>query len=58
MFEMKTLEKQTLDLRRENAKLRTALDKANSDVEYVAMMAGIELETDEETEDTDNEDKV
>lgn len=58
MFEMKTLEKQTLDLRRENAKLRTALDKANSDVEYVAMMTGVELENDEETEDTDNEDEV
>ena len=55
MFGMKTIKEQTLDLRRENAKLKTNLDKTNADIEYIAMMTDIELDTDnDETEDDEN----
>ena len=55
MFAMKTIKEQTLDLRRENAKLRTELDKTSADVEYIAMMTDVELDTDnDETEEDDN----
>ena len=58
MFEMKSIQQQALDLRRENAKLKTALDKTNADMEYIAMMADIELENNEETEEVSHEDEV
>lgn len=55
MFGMKTIKEQTLDLRRENAKLKTNLDKTNADIEYIAMMTDVELDTDnDETEDGEN----
>lgn len=54
MFGMKTLEEQALDLRRENVKLRIELDKTTADVEYIAMMTDVELET-EETEAMEDE---
>ena len=57
MFGMKTLEEQALDLRRENAKLKTVLDKTNADIDYIAMMSDIELDSGEtdETEAENNE---
>ena len=56
MFEMKTLNEQALDLRRENIRLRTELEKTNADVDYIAMMTDIELDTDnDETEEDENE---
>ena len=55
MFGMKTLEEQALDLRRENVKRRIELDKTTADVEYIAMMTDVELDTDnDETEEDEN----
>lgn len=55
MFGMKTIKQQALDLRRENAKLKTNLDKTNADIEYIAMMTDVELDTDnDETEEDEN----
>ena len=54
MFGLKTIKEQALDLRRENVRLRSALDKTEADVEYIAMMTDVELET-EETEAMDDE---
>lgn len=54
MFEMKSIQQQALDLRRENVKLRIELDKTTADVEYIAMMTDVELET-EETEAMEDE---
>ena len=58
MFDMKSIQQQALDLRRENAKLKTALDKTNADMEYISMMANIELDNNEETEEVSHEDEV
>lgn len=58
MFGMKTIKEQTLDLRRENAKLKTNLDKTNADMEYIAMMTDIELENNEETEEISHENEI
>lgn len=55
MFGMKTIKEQALDLRCENAKLKTVLDKTNADIDYIAMMCDVELDTDGEQEDTDYE---
>lgn len=54
MFKMKTIKEQLHEARCENVRLRTAFDKTASDVEYIAMMSDVELET-EETEDNENE---
>ena len=55
MFGMKTIQQQALDLRRENVKLRIELDKTTADVEYIAMMTDVELDTDnDETEEDEN----
>lgn len=54
MFEMKPIKEQALDMRRENIKLRAALDKTNADMEYLAMMTDVELDT-SETEAEENE---
>ena len=54
MFEMKSIQQQALDLRRENVKLRIELDKTTADVEYIAMMTDVELQT-EETEAMEDE---
>ena len=58
MFDMKSIQQQALDLRRENAKLKTVLDKTNADMEYISMMANIELDNNEETEEVSHEDEV
>ena len=57
MFGIKTLNEQTLDLRRENVRLRSALEKNTADIDYIAMMSDIELDSGEtdETEDENNE---
>lgn len=57
MFKMKTVREQALDLRRENIRLRTELEKTNADVDYIAMMSDIELDNSEndETEEYDDE---
>jgi hypothetical protein len=55
MFAMKTIEEQVLDLSCENVKLKSALDKTEADVEYIAMMTDVELDSDETEEDENNE---
>ena len=58
MFAMKTIEEQVLDLSCENVKLKSALDKTEADVEYIAMMTDVELDTDnDETEEDDNDEQ-
>lgn len=54
MFKMKTVKEQLHEVRRENIRLQTALDKTNADVEYIAMMSDIELDAGE-TEETEAE---
>ena len=56
MFEMKSIQQQALDLRRENVKLRIELDKTTADIDYIAMMCDVELDIDNnETEEPDYE---
>ena len=58
MFKMKTVREQALDLRRENIRLRTVLDKTGADVEYIAMMTDVELDTgSDETEEDENDEQ-
>ena len=58
MFGMKTIKEQALDLRRENIRLRTVLDKTGADVEYIAMMTDVELDTgSDETEENENDEQ-
>ena len=58
MFAMKTIKEQTLDLRRENVRLKAELEKTTADVEYIAMMTDVELDTDnDETEEDDNDEQ-
>ena len=58
MFGMKTIKEQALDLRRENVKLRIELDKTTADVEYIAMMTDVELDTgSDETEENENDEQ-
>lgn len=45
MFATKTVKEQLHEARCENVKLKAALDKTGADVEYLAMMTDIELET-------------
>ena len=54
MFGIKTLNEQTLDLRRENVRLRSALEKNTADIDYIAMMSDIELDSGE-TDETEAE---
>lgn len=57
MFAFKPIKEQALDLRRENVRLRSALKKNTADIDYIAMMSDIELDSGEtdETEDENNE---
>ena len=58
MFAMKTVREQALDLRRENVRLITELEKTNADVEYIAMMTDVELDTgSDETEEDENDEQ-
>lgn len=54
MFKMKTVREQALDLRHENVRLKEALEKTEADVEYIAMMSDIELDSGE-TDETEAE---
>ena len=55
MFAMKTVREQALDLRRENVRLKTELEKTNADVAYIAMMTDVALDTDnDETEEDEH----
>lgn len=54
MFGMKTIKEQLHEARCENVRLRTAFDKTAADVEYIAMMSDVELDT-EETEAMEDE---
>lgn len=56
MFGFKSTREQLLEERRKNAQLQAALDKTNSDVEYIAMMTDVELEEDEVEETEVEED--
>ncbi len=58
MFGFKPVKEQRPELRRENTKLRAALEQANADVAYFAMMADIELENNEETEEGSHENEI
>ena len=58
MFAIKTIEQQALDLRRENVKLKMELEKTTADVEYIAMMTDVELDTgSDETEEEENDEQ-
>ena len=60
MFKMKTVKEQLHEVRRENIRLRTALDKTGADVDDIAMMSDIELDNSEndETEEYDDEQQI
>lgn len=52
MFLYKATRELLIQERGKNAQLRAVLEKTNADVEYIAMMADVELE--EEPEDEEN----
>ena len=54
MFKYKGVNEQLLEERKKNASLQAKLNKANADIEYLAMMSDIELE-DEEVNINENE---
>lgn len=59
MFAMKTLQEQVLDLSCENVRLKSELEKNAADVEYIAMMTDVELDTDnDETEEISYENEI
>ena len=47
MFKYKGVNEQLLEERKKNASLQAKLNKANADIEYLAMMTDIELEDEE-----------
>lgn len=49
MFKYVPLAKQILDEHRENARLKAENQKHAADIDYIAMMCGVELETEEAT---------
>jgi hypothetical protein len=53
MFRYKSIREQLFDEKRKNEKLQAQVEKANADLEYIAMMADIDIEEDE-TEVTDD----
>ena len=56
---MKTLQEQVLDLSCENVRLKSELEKNAADVEYIAMMTDVELDTDnDETEEISYENEI
>lgn len=48
MFAYKSIREQLLDERKKNAELQAALTKANADIEYIAMMTDVDIETDDQ----------
>ena len=60
MFRYIPLKEQVMEERRQNAALKALSDKNTSDIDYIAMMCDVELDdveldTDDEQEDTDYE---
>lgn len=55
MFRYIPLKEQVMEERRKNAVLQAQADKNASDIDYIAMMCDVELDTDGEQEDTDYE---
>lgn len=51
MFEYKSLKQQLIDERNKNIVLKAQADKNASDIDYIAMMSDIELDTGETEED-------
>lgn len=49
MFGFKNIFDQLMNARMENEELRAKVVKANSDIEYIAMMTDVELEQEDET---------
>lgn len=47
MFKYKGVNEQLLEERKKNVSLQAKLNKANADIEYLAMMSDIELEDEE-----------
>lgn len=47
MFKYKGVNEQLIEERKKNAYLQAKLNKANADIEYLAMMSNIELEDEE-----------
>lgn len=56
MFKYKPLDQQVVELRKKNAQLNAENEKLKSDLDYVAMMADIDLDegSDDEKEVVDN----
>lgn len=54
MFGIKTMREQLVEERRKNAALQAQIIKANSDIEYLAMMADIEMEQDDDEQEEQN----
>lgn len=54
MFRYIPLKEQVMEERRQNAALKAQTDKNASDIDYIAMMTDVELDTDE-TEEDENE---
>ena len=57
MFKYTSLKEQLIEERSKNAALKTQTDKNASDIDYIAMMSDIELDSGEtdETEEDENE---
>lgn len=51
MFEYKSLKQQLIDERKKNAALKAQTDRNAADIDYIAMMSDIELDTGETEED-------
>ncbi len=51
MFAFKSIQKQLIEARKENDELRAKVIKANSDIEYLAMMTDVELDQEEAEND-------
>jgi len=56
MFGYKTAREQLMEERRRNANLQAALAKTNADIEYIAMMTDVEIESDDTEEQEVQED--
>lgn len=54
MFKYKSLNQQLIDERKKNVTLKEQMDKNASDIDYIAMMSDIELDSGE-TEETEAE---
>ena len=50
MFDYKNMRKQLMEERRKNAELAQQLSKTRSDIDYLSMMADIDMEQDSEEE--------